>query len=122
MAKNTKNVPTYMLIIASLAGYSLKDALPQYQLLFLGIALIVSLYEVIKLKRTEKGNDKIYIMISSIIMVMLLALVVCGKNYLNMSEDNQLIILAIAFSEFMLTTIVFGFKIVNKSNDARRIR
>lgn len=100
----------------------LQYALPQYQLIFLGILLVICLCGTIKLIRTDKGNDKVYIGIASVIFVILISLVVFGKSYLNMKLNAQIIILAIAFIELMLALIIFGLKIVIKSKDSGRIR
>lgn len=122
MSRNTKSVPAFILIIAIFAGSMLQYVSPRYQLIFIGISIIVLFIEIIKLKRIGKENEKIVIFVSVIILLILIGVVVIGKNYSNMNENIQWILLLIAFVEFILTVSIFGYRIVIKSGDNRRVR
>lgn len=121
MRKSLKNAPLY-LIIAILAGSMMQYTSPGSQLIFLSGLMFVFLYEIVKLKRIGTENDKVGIIISSAIFITLIGLMVVGKNYFNMSENLQGILLLIAFLEFILTLLIFGYRIVVKSGDAARVK
>jgi hypothetical protein len=122
MSNNTKNIPAYILIIASMVGYGLIYAPTIFQILAMGILVIVLTYETIKLRRVGKDSDKIGVAISSIILAILLIIAVVGKSYANMGDNTELIILFIAFMEFFLAAAIFGHRIVTKSENNERIR
>lgn len=122
MSRKTKNAPVYAILLATLFGFSLKYASPLFQIIFCGISIVILIYEILQLKKDGGENDKIGFFISIIIFVILIGLVVVIKNYISKSDNIQVGLLIIAFVEFILSLAVFGYRIVAKSGDFRRIR
>ncbi|MBZ9686132.1 hypothetical protein G9F72_007270 [Clostridium estertheticum] len=122
MSKNTKKIPAFILIIATLVGSIVQHFKPQYQLIFLGIILIVLIYGILELKSHDEQKNKIGIVLSFILFGILCASVVIGKNYGNMNENTEGIVLLIAFVELFSTLSILGYRIVNESGDSKKIR
>lgn len=103
-------------------GFEMQHASPRYQIIFLGIMIIVLLYEIFKKKNYGGDKNKLAVMISTFIMLILSFLLVMGKSYNKINNNFELIILLTAFGQFLLVLIVFGYRIVIKSGDSKRIR
>lgn len=122
MSKNTKKIPTAILIVATLVGSIVQHFKPQYQLIFLGIIMITLIYGMLEMKGDSEQKNKIGIAMSAILLGILCASVVIGETYGNMDENTKLNVLLIAFVQFFSITAILGYRIVTKSGDSSRIR
>ena len=122
MNNKFKNAPVYLIILASMIGWSLRNANPIYQLIFLGLMIIILIHEAVKMKREGEDINKVNFMIAVIMCIFLIALAIIGQNCSFISLGEGLVVIAIAFLELVLVGGIFGYKIVANSGDSRRIR
>lgn len=122
MSKNSKNTPTYIIILAIFVGMNFKFAPQVFQLIGVAIVAIIMIYEIYKSMKSGGENNRIGIYISVIAFIILIGLAVYGDKYQSMSLKTQLILYAIAFIQFILSLATFGLRIVINNGNKKETK